>query len=314
MDDKRKRYLSAVSMLSSELIAVLQNAPTLVTDTAQEITLRVNRPLCVTCKDKRYYFTKNNCITDTVLNNQMFITSQRSIFETFQNICNYSIYSRQYEINNGYITLKGGHRAGICGTAVKTDGKIANIKDITSINIRIAREIIGCSNILDEKVNPLKGVLLCGAPCSGKTTILRDYSRKLSYIYKVCVIDERNELSSNVNGVFQNDMGLCDVFDSYSKSDAITHAVRSMSPDIIVCDEIATLQDVEALSFGVNSGVSFIASIHADNINTLKNRVFFNKLVNTNAFSQIVFISSRQNVGQISSIYDASEIEQVQSV
>ena len=308
MDNKRKRFLNAVSMLPPEFIAVLQNAPALITDNAQEITLRTNRPLCVQCPQKRYYFTKNNCVTDTILNSQMVVASEKSIFDTFQNICNYSIYSRQNEINNGFVTLKGGHRAGICGTAVVTDDRITNIKDITSINIRIAREVFGCAQKLDDVVEPHKGVLICGAPCSGKTTILRDYARKLSFDYKVSVVDERNELSSTVNGVFQNDMGMCDVFNNYKKCDAITHAVRCMSPDIIVCDEIATFEDVDALSFGVNSGVSFIATMHSDSLKSLRNRAFFSKLIETKAFSYIVILDSRHNVGQIKSVLSANEI------
>lgn len=309
MDNKRKRFLNAASVISVELTPFLQSAPKLVTDNAHEITLRLNRPLCITAGSKRYYFTKNNCVTDSIFSNQMVVCSSRSVFETFQNICNFSVYSKQNEINNGYITLKGGHRAGICGTAVVADNKIVNIKDITSINIRIAKEIIGCSDELYNSVNPCAGVLICGAPCSGKTTIIRDLSRRLSYDYKVSVVDERNEISSTVSGIAQNDIGLCDVFDSYIKSDAIIHAVRSMSPDIIVCDEISTAKDVDAIKSGVNSGVSFIATIHAENIDELKNRAFVRELLCTSAFSKIVFLETRENAGQIKSILDIKEIK-----
>ena len=307
MDNKRKRFISAASVISMELLPFMQNAPKCVTDNAHEITLRVNRPLCVLSGTKRYYFTKNNCVTDAILSNEMVTCSSRSIFETFQNICNFSVYSKQNEINNGYITLKGGHRAGICGTAVINKGEIVNIKDISSINIRISREFIGCSDELYQKLNLKSGVLICGAPCSGKTTLIRDLARRLSYESKVSVIDERNELSSTVNGVAQNDMGLCDIFDSYIKSDAIIHAVRSMSPDIIICDEISTDADVSAIISGVNSGVSFVATIHADNFEKIKNRTIFKKLIDTNAFSKIVFLDTRDNAGKITAIYDASD-------
>lgn len=307
MDNKRKRFIGACSAVSAELLTYLQSTPKTITDSAHEIILRVNRPLCVSTDTKRYFFTKNNCITDTVLSNEMVVCSTRNILETFHNICNFSVYSRQNEINNGYITLRGGHRAGICGTAVVSKGEIVNIKDITTINIRISREIIGCADDLYKRFDAKGGLLICGAPCSGKTTLLRDLARRLSYEYKVSLVDERNELSSTVCGVAENDIGFCDVFDGYIKADAIIHAVRSMSPDIIICDELSTSDDILAVNRGVNSGVSFIATIHADDLNNLKNRCFSRELLNTNAFSKIVFLDTRENAGSIKAIYELSE-------
>ena len=308
MENKRKRFLNAASVLSPPLYKVLSTTPDSIAGKVQEITLRLNRPLCVECSGRRYYFTENNCLTDSILDTKMVQVSERSMFETFHNICNYSVYSRQNEINNGYITLKGGHRAGVCGTAVISDNKIVNIKDITSINIRIAREILGCSKELLSSIDAKKGVLICGAPCSGKTTIIRDIARHLSYECKVSVIDERNELSSNVGGVFQNDMGMCDVFDSYIKSDAIVQAVRSMAPDVIVCDEISTQKDVDALTYGLNSGVSFIVTLHAGNVQELLNRPLAQSLLKSGAISTVVFLSSRNEAGQIKSIVPIEEI------
>ena len=304
MKVQNERFISAIKMLPPNLYSVLSKVPDIVSSNAQEIVLRVNSPLCIECNTKRYYFTIKSCVTDTIFETNMLFVYQRNIFDTFQNICNYSVYSRQTEINNGYLTLKGGHRAGICGTAVMSEGRIVNIKDITSINIRISREIIGCANELYLNIEPLKGVLLCGSPCSGKTTLLRDLARNLSHTYKVSLIDERNEISSKVNGIFQNDVGLCDVFDGYKKCDAITQSIRAMSPDIVVCDEISTTEDVETVAFALNSGVSFIASMHADNYNNLLKRPLAQKLLETGAFSQIVFLESRNNAGKISSIIE----------
>ena len=103
-------------------------------------------------------------------------------------------------------------------------------------------------------------------------------------------------------------MGMCDVFDSYKKSDAIIQAVRSMSPDVIVCDEISTIKDVDAVSLALNSGVSFIATLHADNENELMRRPIAKNLLKSGAFSSVVFLDSRKNAGQIKSIVSAKKM------
>ena len=309
MENSKNRFLYATAVLPYELRAVLKNAPDFIINNALEVILRTNKPLCIECVNKRYYFTKSGCITDSILSSDMLICTSKTLFETFQSICNFSVYSKQSEINSGYITINGGHRVGISGTCVLNNNKIVNIKDITTLNIRIAREIIGCSDELRNSINPLNGVLLCGAPCSGKTTLIRDLARTLSLEYKVTVVDERNELASSVSGVAQNDLGLCDIFNSYLKDDAITHSVRSMSPDIIVCDEISTIRDLSTIENSVNCGVSFIATIHSDGIEKMLSRKSVRELLKTRAFNQIVFLDNKHNIGKIKSIVNLSEIE-----
>lgn len=308
MELSNKRFESACSVLTQEISTVLMKTKGEFEYTAQEIILRTNRPVCIECADKRYYFTQNGCATNKLLDQPMLKASKRTLFSVFQNICNYSVYSRQNQINNGFITLKGGHRAGICGTAVINEEKISNIKDISSISIRISREIKNCSDEIVKKINVNKGVLVCGSPKSGKTTIIRDLARKLSYDYKVSVIDERNELSSTVNGVAQNDMGMCDIYENYPKRDAITQAVRSMAPDIIICDELGEERDIDAVMKGVNSGVAFIATMHCDDIKSLKLKRLAKKLLLSSAFSQIVFLDNKENVGKCKAVYSLSDI------
>ncbi len=308
MENKSERFVNALSVLPQDLRAKLISTPTDIMSVATEIILRTERPMCIESPQKRYYFTENGCITDSIFSQSMVKTPKRTMMEIFQNICNYSVYSFQNEINNGFVTMRGGHRVGLCGTAVVDNGKIVTVKDITTINIRIARECVGCSDRFFPKLNPKKGVLICGVPCSGKTTLLRDYARKLSYLYKVCVIDERNELSSTHNGIFQNDMGMCDVYDGYIKEDAIIHAIRSMSPDIIICDEISTLSDIGTVIKSINSGVSFVATLHAKNKEEVLKKPEVQKLLKSGAFSQLVFLSDRRNVGKIESIEDISDI------
>ena len=246
-------------------------------------------------KESKYYFNLAYCYA-------MLVVSKADIVDTFNNICNYSVYNRQNEIVNGFVTMYGGHRAGICGTAVVNNGKIVNIRDITSINVRIAREHKGCADSLYNKIIAVSGgVLICGAPCSGKTTVLRDLARLLSTKGKknVALIDERGELAGTASGKFQNDIGMCDVYDSYNKSEAMLHAIRSMAPEIVICDEIGSKEDIYAVEKSVNCGVRIISSTHCANEYELKQKANMVSLMKTGAFQTLVFLSNRTHAGEI---------------
>lgn len=306
------RFLQAISCLNSTLYRCISPLASKLSGTAQEIRLRVNRPLAIVCTDITYYLTIQGGLISTPLLDATLCVKRSDIVDTFNNICNYSVYNHQNEIVNGFVTMNGGHRAGLSGTAVQGDGKIKNIRDISSINIRIAREYIGCAKNLAQKIGDIRngGVLLCGAPCSGKTTVLRDYARMLSYenSMNVALIDERGELASTSSGVFQNDIGFCDVYDGYKKSDAMLHAIRSMAPDIIVCDEIGSEDDVRSIEQAVNCGVIIIASVHASSINELRHKHNIMKLFELSAFSKAVFLSGKNTPGEITDIIDTGDV------
>lgn len=306
------RFLQAISCLNSSLYGYILPLASKLCSSVQEIRLRVNRPLAIVCKGVTYYLTTQGGLTNTPLLDGTLCVKRSDIVDTFNNICNYSVYSHQNEIVNGFVTMNGGHRAGISGTAVQNDGKIKNIRDISTINIRIAREYLGCAKKLDNEIADIKngGVLLCGSPCSGKTTVLRDYARLLSVdkSLNIALIDERGELASTSSGVFQNDIGFCDVYDSYKKSDAMLHAIRSMAPDVIVCDEIGSEDDVNAIEQAINCGVTIVASVHASSVAELKRKRNIMKLFELFAFSKVVFLSGKNTPGEISDIIDAGDI------
>ncbi len=303
--DEANRYLNG------NLCYKLQNISPDIKDKVQEIRLRVNRPLCLSLPDKFYFVTTNGCVTNAIISDNMLIVSPRDIMETFNNMCNYSVYAKQNEIKNGLITLKGGHRAGICGTVVYDGNGITNIRDISSINIRIAREHNECSKILFEKIKTLDGgLLVCGAPCSGKTTLIRDLAKTLSMNFskKVSVIDTRGEIAATYRGVSQKNIGNCDVLDSYSKKDGFNHSIRCMSPDYVVCDEIGTQEDIVSIENAINSGVSVIASVHCSNIKELHKKENILKLLKLGAFQYVVFLDNRHNPGNIVQIAKPSDV------
>lgn len=201
------------------------------------------------------------------------VISAEDIAECFSEICRYSVYSFESEIAQGFITLDGGHRVGICGTAVMKGGKIASIKDISGLNIRIAHQRLGCANELYGRIfsRELHSLLLGGKPLSGKTTMLRDLARILGERHRVTLIDSRGELSASSRGTPSFDIGInTDALCGVEKSDGIMLALRTLSPEIIICDEIGS--DGAAIEQAMFCGVKIVASAHADSIAQLKNR------------------------------------------
>lgn len=261
----------------------------------QEIRMRVNQPLSVWTGNKVCFITADGQLTYNA--KSAVRVSEQDICHTFEAICQYSIHSFRREITDGFITVRGGHRIGICGTIVIQNGRAEYVKNISSLNFRIAREITGCADELYDSVfaNGLCNVLVAGTPSSGKTTILRDLSRILGEKYKVSVIDERGEIAAVWNGIPQNNVGInTDIFNGYDKPTGIMTAIRVMSPQIIICDEIGSDADFTALNNASNCGVYTAASIHAGSVEELKC-----KGIKLDMFDKIVILSGCGKISQI---------------
>ena len=184
----------------------------------EEIRLRVEKPLILNAKNKDYFYNEKTKDLDLKMDNP-YIVTREDIEQTFQIICKYSIHTFIDDITKGFITLRGGHRIGIVGKTIVEDGRVKNIKHISSLNIRVSREIIGCSEKILEHIikndNEVNNTLIISPPQCGKTTLLRDIVRNLSngnkrYGFngtKIALIDERNEISGSYLGVPQMDVG-----------------------------------------------------------------------------------------------------------
>ena len=249
-----------------------------------------------------------------------YIVTREDIEQTFQIICKYSIHTFMDDITKGFITLRGGHRVGIVGKAIVENGQVKNIKHISSLNIRISREIIGCSDkILDHIIkdnNQVNNTLIISPPQCGKTTLLRDIVRNLSNGNKrfgfkgtkVALIDERNEISGSYLGVPQMDVGIrTDIIETCPKDIGIIMLLRSMSPNVIVTDEIGNEKEVKALYTALNGGVSLITTVHGDSIDDIKGRKELSHLLDRELFKKVIILSARKGPGTVEKIYDLEE-------
>jgi len=223
-----------------------------------------------------------------------------------------SFYALDEELRRGYITLPGGHRAGLCGHAVLENGYIRGQRDICSVNFRIARQEKGCADSLMRHLMQKNGLpfhtLIISPPGCGKTTILRDISLSLSenYALQVGIIDERSEIAAMSRGGAQLSVGTtCDILDASPKAEGIMLMLRSMSPQVLICDEIGRREDMEAVFEAINAGVKVIATAHAGSRTEALSRPVLGEILKQNCFERLVLYSARQGPGTLEQIWNA---------
>ena len=285
--------------LTPELRQPLARLPD--TDFLQEIRLRRGRTMQVIRQGQAYTVTQTGSLTAP---QQTGITVTGQALEAvFRNLCAHSVHSCQDAIRQGYLTIAGGNRAGLCGTAVLRGQQTDSVRDISSVNLRIASERIGCAEQLAAEIGDPRqtgGVLLAGAPASGKTTLLRDLARILGNRMRTCILDERGELAAAHSGIPQFTLGAqTDVFDGYPKAEAIAIAVRVMSPELLICDEIGGNAEAEMLLSTMHTGVTLIASAHAADLQTLLMRPQIRRLTDAGIFRRAFLLGTGVRCGQL---------------
>lgn len=290
MDTKNKNIINALPYEVAHCISGLDEKTV---SGITEIRLRSGKPAAFRIHNRIVYAEASGY--SIIPNCRSIIITRSQLEDCFFKLCNHSVHSHENEISQGYISLSGGCRAGVCGTVVsRSDGSVG-LRDISSINIRIAHEVKGCAVTLSNKCQG--GVLICGAVHSGKTTLLRDYIRELSDGGKtVALIDCRGEISGSYQGVPTLDIGVnTDVIVGGSKQTGIENAIRAMSPDVVAFDEIGNAQELEAIKSCLNCGVSVVTTLHVNDINELIIRNRNLPVLNTDAFQDIVVLDKEYN-------------------
>ncbi|WP_417099790.1 stage III sporulation protein AA [Hominenteromicrobium sp.] len=262
---------------------MLEKVPQAVRDAVFDIRISVDKPVLLCCGD-RILFLREDGGTAQYFSQNNVTATREDVEEIFLRLCGYSVYSHMEEIRGGFVSADRALRVGIGGTAVIEKGGIKTVRDVTSLSVRIPREKRGCAEeVLRCGVDLSRGLLLAGAPSSGKTTLLRDIARYIGTAgHRVVVLDERFELSAD-----GFDLGACtDILQGYPKQEGLSHAVRCLSPEYIVCDELGE-NDLSAIRSASFSGVALIASIHAGSVHELCCRPLCRGILSLGAFETV---------------------------
>lgn len=264
------------------------------TEGLSELRFRLCFPVFGIFNGKKYYITENGVSVDR---NKALICSQEIISEIIENATERSLYAFNDRLKQGFITTKSGVRIGVAGDCVFENGKIITIKKISSLNIRVPHEIKNCSSKIFNNLflKYIFNTLIVSPPAKGKTTILKDLARKFNVYtdYSILIIDERGEFS-NITG---------ENIDSIKYSDknyALNYAIRSMSPHIVITDELQTKDDWKSAEDAASCGIKIIASCHGKNKDDLQKKDFFKN----NVFERYVFLDSDKSAGIVKEILD----------
>lgn len=276
----------------------------------EEIRLRCGQPLVVRIGERELAVGPGR-LTATL--HEGYRVEREDICRVIASISDNSLYAFEEDIRRGFITIPGGHRVGLAGQVVLKEHHIELIKNFGSLCFRVAREVKGCAKpvmpiLFGNPQQVLHNTLIVSPPRCGKTTLLRDIARCISAGshcpgMNVVVVDERSEIAGCHQGVPQLDVGpRTDILDGCPKDVGMMMAIRSLSPQVIITDEIGRQGDADAVMECVHAGVNIISSAHAGNLDELRQRPILRKLMSDGVFKLVIILSRRQGPGHIDQV------------
>lgn len=281
---------------------------------AEELRLRISQPLMMRAEGRDWWLKMEKGyvwrpVEETWERKQIYCVGEGEIRDTLEYMSRYSLYAFDEELRQGFLTIPGGHRVGVAGQAVLEGSRVKTLRNISFLNIRVAREIPGCGDQLLPWLYQERNfcsTLIISAPGRGKTTLLRDLIRQISDRgLKVGAVDERSEIGACCQGKPQNNLGLrTDLLDGCPKAEGIMMLIRSMSPQVIAVDEIGGKEDLEALRYGKNCGCSLLATVHGNSLEDIRKKPVLREFVEEKVFSRYLVLGSRGKPGRAEGIFD----------
>lgn len=265
----------------------------------EEIRIRIERPIEIIARGRPFFLP--------------YVVKPDDAQKLLNKISNFSIYTLEEELRRGYITIPGGHRIGLAGKVILENGTVKAIRDVSSFNIRVAREKVGIADHLIPQIydGGWLHTMIIGPPQTGKTTLLRDIGRIISQgrenipSRKVGIVDERSEIAGSVHGVPQLTFGpRVDVLDACPKAEGMMMMIRSMSPEVLIVDEIGRKEDCEAVLEAVNAGITLIITTHGHSLTEVRNRPILQPVLEMGIFERFIELGRGEAPGTIVSVKD----------
>ena len=265
----------------------------------EEIRIRIERPIEIIARGRPFFLP--------------YVVKPDDAQKLLNKISNFSIYTLEEELRRGYITIPGGHRIGLAGKVILENGTVKAIRDVSSFNIRVAREKVGIADPLIPQIydGGWLHTMIIGPPQTGKTTLLRDIGRIISQgrenipSRKVGIVDERSEIAGSVHGVPQLTFGpRVDVLDACPKAEGMMMMIRSMSPEVLIVDEIGRKEDCEAVLEAVNAGITLIITTHGHSLTEVRNRPILQPVLEMGIFERFIELGRGEAPGTIVSVKD----------
>lgn len=283
-------------------------------NTVYELRIRINCPIFLKSSTGDYFISYGKISKSYT--DDFYKINKGDIASTIAALTSNSIHAYEKEIEKAFLTIEGGHRVGLSGDCLYEKNEFKGFKNITSLNIRIARDFINCSNKIIKYIvknsNSIYNTLIAGIPLSGKTTCIRDLARNLSDGFSnpqfnacdISVIDERGEIAAIHNGVPQFYLGSrTDILSYCMKKEGFSISIRSLAPRIIISDELGSAEDFDIIQYALKSGVSIISTAHASCVEDLFKNIYIKNILISGFIERIIVLNDKTPVS-IKQVYD----------